>query len=172
MPFANLYNRLIAREVQVAKTRLEPRKVYKIVSYEYVNGKLTTFSGPKSAIIFLIGITPDKVLHCLKISEAQPIKFFSWLKLNLKNNIKYESIVESVNSNKFNDIVVEDTRFGTKFFQKAKNNTIYTQQPGTYRTYILKNVKLIKEITFDTEEMMRLLRIPKPSKTSTKPAEE
>jgi hypothetical protein len=172
MPFALQYNKLIARETQVAKTKLEPRKVYKIISYEYADGNLTTFTGPKSAIIFVIGITPDKILHCLKISESSPRKFFSWLRLNLKRNLKYETIVENVNSNKFNEIVLDDNRLGTKFFQEVKRNTIYTQQPGTYRTYILKNVKLIKEVTFDTKEMLRLLGIPKPSKTTTKPPEE
>ena len=94
MAYGNLYNRLIQKETIVPKSKLEPRRVYKIVSYEYVGGKLTSFNGPESAIIFLISVTPDKILHCIKISEARPSKFFDWLKLNLKRGLKYDAIKE------------------------------------------------------------------------------
>jgi hypothetical protein len=162
MSYANLYNRLIKRESVVAKSKLIPRRIYKIVSYEYVDGKLTTFAGPKSAIIFLIGITPDKMLHCLKISEVQPEKFFNWLKINLKKGLKYDAVKEISEKNTLDELLINDNRVGTKTFQKAKSNVIYQHQPGSYRTYLLNNVKSIKEIYFDSDEFLKLLKLPKP----------
>ena len=166
MAFANLYNKLVKEEVNVGKNLLIPRNVYKIVSYQYVDGTLGSFNGPKSAYVFLIGITPDKVLHCLKISEVQPPKFFNWLKLNIKKGVKNEDIQKYLDESNMSEMITPDNRLGTKIFQKAKSNVIYRQQPGTYRTYLLKNVKVIKKVKFDTEEVLKILKIPNtPSET-------
>lgn len=167
MSFSNLYNRMVLKETQTGKTLLVPRKVYKILSYQLVDGPLKSYTGPNTAYVFIIGITPDRVVHGLKISEVQPIKFFSWLKLNLKNNLKYEQIAEKINSNKFEEITVVDTKLGSKFFQKVKTNIIYNQQPGSYRTYRLKNIKLVKEVTFDPEKVLKLIGIPKSVKSES-----
>ena len=167
MGLANLYNKFIKNESIAAKSKLIPRKIYKITSYEYIDGKLVNYSGNKSAIVFLIGITPDKMLHCLKISEVQPIKFFNWLKLNMKKGLEYDEIKKLVETNAFEQLLMPDTRMGAKTFQKAKNNIIYQQQPGTYRTYFLKNVKSIKDIYFNPDEFMRMLKIPKPAQKTS-----
>lgn len=167
MGLANLYNKFIKNESITPKSKLIPRKVYKITSYEYVDGKLVNYSGNKSAIVFLIGITPDKMLHCLKISEVQPIKFFNWLKLNMKKGLKYEEIEKLIETNAFEELLLPDNRLGLKTFQKAKNNIIYQQQPGTYRTYFLNNVKSIKNVYFNPDEFMRMLKIPKPAEKTS-----
>lgn len=167
MAFANLYNKFIKNESIVPKTKLIPRKVYKINSYEYVDGKLVNYSGNKSAIVFLIGITPDRMLHCLKISEVQPIKFFNWLKLHIKKDLDYDAIKNLVDKNAFNELLLADNRLGAKTFQKAKNNVIYQQQPGTYRTYFVKSIKSIKEVYFNPDEFMKVLRVPKPPQQSS-----
>jgi len=162
MAYGNLYNRLIQKETIVPKSKLEPRRVYKIVSYEYVGGKLTSFNGPESAIIFLISVTPDKILHCIKISEARPSKFFDWLKLNLKRGLKYDEIKEIAEKNTLNELLSPDNRIGSKTFQELKRHGIYEHQPGTYRTYLLNNVKSIKEVKFITDEFLKFLKIRKP----------
>ena len=162
MGFSNLYNKIVKSEFAAQKNRLVPRKVYRIVSYQYVDGELKTLNGSKSSYVFLIGITPDKVLHCLKISEVQPTKFFNWLRLNVKKNLNNEQIIQKIEESAIDEIIVPDTRVGTKYFQNVKTNSIYSQQPGSYRTYILKNVKIINEVIFDSEQIMKLLRIPKP----------
>jgi hypothetical protein len=162
MGFSNLYNKIVKSEFAVQKNRLAPRKVYRIVSYQYVDGELKTFSGTKSAFVFLIGITPDKTLHCLKISEVQPTKFFNWLRLNLKKNLKNEDLIQKIDQSSLDEIIVPDTRVGTRYFQNIKTNTIYSQQPGTYRTYISKNIKAINEVVFDSDQVLKLMRIPKP----------
>lgn len=162
MGFSNAYNQIVKLELAAQKNRLIPRKVYRIVSYQYVDGELKTLSGPKSSYVFLIGITPDKVLHCLKISEVQPTKFFSWLRLNLKKNLNNEQIIQKIDESSIDKIIVPDTRVGTKYFQNIKSNTIYSQQPGTYRTYTLKGIKIINEVIFDSEQVLKLMRIPKP----------
>ena len=168
MPYGNLYNRLIQRESIVPKTKLTPRRIYKIVSYEYVGGKLTSFNGPQSAIIFLISITPDKVLHCIKISEARPEKFFHWLKLNLKRGLKYDEIKEIAEKNTLDELLSPDNKIGSKTFQELKRHGIYEHQPGTYRTYLLNNVKSIKEVKFITDEFLKFLKIPKPKQSTPK----
>lgn len=166
MSYAPQYKLLILKETQTPKNKIIPRKVYKIVTYQYRDGSLKTLTGTKTSYVFLLGITPDRVLNCIKISEVQPIKFFNWLKLQLVPNIDYDQIVQKINSNELHEIVNKDTRIGTKIFQKLKPNQIYNQQPGSYRTYFLSKVKAIEEVTFDTSKIMRLLRIPKPSKNT------
>lgn len=168
MAYGNLYNRLIQKETIVPKSKLEPRRVYKIVSYEYVGGKLTSFNGAESAIIFLISVTPDKILHCIKISEAKPSKFFDWLKLNLKRGLKYDEIKEIAEKNTLDELLSPDNKIGSKTFQVLKRHGIYENQPGTYRTYLLNNVKTIKEVKFITDEFLKFLKIRKPVQPSPK----
>jgi hypothetical protein len=168
MSYGTLYNRIIEKETIVPKSKLEARRVYKIVSYEYVGGKLTSFSGPESAIIFLISITPDKILHCIKISEARPNKFFDWLKLNLKRGLKYDAIREIAEKNTLDELLPADNRTGSKTFMNLKRHGIYEHQPGTYRTYLLNNVKSIKEVKFNTDDFLKFLKIQKPTQLPSK----
>ena len=79
MPFANLYKSYIEQEVGVGKTAIKPRNVYIIESYVYADGKQKSFSGNNTAYIFVIGISPEKVISCIKLSEIKPDKFFKWL---------------------------------------------------------------------------------------------
>jgi hypothetical protein len=79
MPFANLYKSYIEEEVGVGKTAIKPRNVYIIESYVYADGKQKSFSGNNTAYVFVIGISPEKVISCIKLSEIKPDKFFKWL---------------------------------------------------------------------------------------------
>ncbi len=79
MPFENLYKSYIEAEVSVGKTAIKPRNVYIVESYVYADGKQKSFSGNNTAYIFVIGISPEKVISCIKLSEIKPDKFFKWL---------------------------------------------------------------------------------------------
>ncbi len=149
MPFANQYVPFLKYEFEAAKNRLKTRNFYKIVSYEYADGHKKTFSGPKTALIFLIGITPDQKLKCIKISEVRPVKFFAWFKKIIKPSITCEQIKKFYDSQKFEKIIVEDTKIGSGIFSKLKTDSVYNQNPESYRTYSLEGIKTIKTIYFD-----------------------
>lgn len=159
MPYAGLYNKLIVAETNIAKNRIKPRNIYKIITYEYADGTVKSLTGPKSAIVFVLGITPDRKLSCLKISEVQPIKFFNWLKLNLKRGLTESQIDEALKSNEFDTLVQQDNKIGSKIFSKTKTNSIYQQQPGSYRTYFLTSIKLIKQISLEPKEIKKYINI-------------
>lgn len=149
MPFANQYVPFLKYEFEAVKNRLKTRNFYKIVSYEYADGHKKTFSGPKATLIFLIGITPDKKLKCIKISEVRPAKFFAWFKKIIKPSITCEQIKKFYDSQKFEKIIVEDTKMGSGIFSKLKTDSVYNQNPESYRTYSLEGIKTIKTIYFD-----------------------
>ena len=78
MPFSLQYKPFILSEESVSKSQILPRNIYKITSYQYVDGTTKTLSGTKTSIVFAIGITTDKKLTCIKISDIKPDKFFKW----------------------------------------------------------------------------------------------
>ena len=88
------------------------------------------------------------------------------VEIKYKKGVKNEDIQKYLDESNMSEMITPDNRLGTKIFQKAKSNVIYRQQPGTYRTYLLKNVKVIKKVKFDTEEVLKILKIPNtPSET-------
>lgn len=154
MPYANQYKKYIKKEFLAVKTSLKPRNFYKIITYEYADGHKATFSGPKAALVFLIGITPDRKLKCLKLGEVRPEKFFAWFKKLVKPSLTCDKIRESFVNQEFEKIIVEDTKKGAGVFAKVKTDGIYTQNPGTFRTYNIDGIKQIKTIYLDENWLM------------------
>ena len=107
MPFSLQYKPLILSEESVSKSQILPRNIYRITSYQYVDGTTKTLSGTKTSIIFAIGITPDKKLTCIKISDIKPDKFFKWLsqKTGFKFNEGISSKVQGVLNSIINGIL-------------------------------------------------------------------
>lgn len=157
MSFANQYAKYISREFMAVKTSLKTRNFYKIITYEYVDGQKKTFSGPKATLVFLMGITPDKKLTCIKLSEVRPEKFFSWFKKLVKPSLKCDQIREAFVNQEFENIIIEDTRKGNGLFSKVKTDSIYTQNPSTFRTYTIDGIKQIKTIYLDENWLMNEL---------------
>lgn len=149
MPFANQYIPYMKFEFAAVKNRLKPRNFYKIITYEYADGTKKTFSGPKAALIFLVGITPDQKLQCIKISEVRPAKFFAWFKKLIKPSITCEQIKQFYDLQKFEKILIEDTKLGKGIFSKLKTDSVYNQNPESFRTYSLDGIKQIKTIYLD-----------------------
>jgi hypothetical protein len=154
MPYANQYAKYISKEFLAVKTNLKPRNFYKIITYEYADGRKQTFSGAKSTLIFLMGITPDKKITCIKLSEVRPEKFFAWFKKLVKPALKCETIRGHFINQEFEKIIIEDTRKGAGVFSKVKTDSIYTQSPGTFRTYNIAGIKQIKTIYLDENWLM------------------
>jgi hypothetical protein len=70
MPFSLEYKPLIESESSVSKTMIRPRNIYRIKSYKYADGKTKSLAGVETSIVFVIGISPEKVVSCLKITES------------------------------------------------------------------------------------------------------
>jgi hypothetical protein len=144
MAFSSHYKPLILREESVSKSQILPRNIYKITSYEYADGQTKTLSGSTTSIVFVIGITSDKKLTCIKISDIKPDKFFKWLKPLFKKGLT-ESDWKA--EQKLGQLLILGDKQGSKIFnQFVRSNQIYTKEPTSYRTYNISGIKQIQEI--------------------------
>jgi hypothetical protein len=148
MSFSARYLPYIEKEEAVSKSLIRPRNLYKIVSYEYIDGKTKTLTGPKTSYVFVIGIF-EKKLSCIKVSELRPDKFFEWFKTIFKKALTEEKVMES---ERLDDLIVFGDKQGNKIFNTyVKGKQIYTQTPCPYRTYSLDGIKQISEIKLKKE---------------------
>lgn len=144
MPFSTQYRPLILKEESVSKSQILPRNIYKITSYQYADGSTKTLSGTTTSIVFVIGITSDKKLSCIKISDIKPDVFFKWLKPLFRKALKDEDFQAE---QKLAQLITLCDRQGSKIFnQYVKNSSIYKKEPTPYRTYNISGIKQIQEI--------------------------
>jgi hypothetical protein len=148
MAFSARYLPFIETEEAVSKTLVRPRNIYKIVSYEYIDGKTKTLTGPKASYVFVLGIF-EKKLNCIKMSEVRPERFFDWFKTIFRKSLTEEKLMET---ERLDDLIVLGDRQGNKLFNNyVKGKQIYNQNPCPYRTYNLDGIKQISEIKFKKE---------------------
>jgi hypothetical protein len=156
MPYSLQYKPLIESESSVSKTLVRPRNIYKINSYKYKDGNTKSLSGVETSFVFVIGITPDKVVSCIKLSLIKPDIFFRWLKTLIRAGLTEEALK---NAESLEDIIVLDAKDGqTIFNQFVKTSRLYRQNPPTYRTYLLKNIKNIEQVTIKKDILLNLLK--------------
>lgn len=156
MPFSLQYKPLIESENSISKTMVRPRNIYKINSYKYKDGNTKSLAGVETSIVFVIGISPDKIVSCLKITLIKPDIFFKWLKTLVRAGLSNEEIQKAES---LEDIIVLDSKDGKKIFnQFVKNSRLYIQNPQPYRTYLLKNIKNIEEVTIKKEILLKFIK--------------
>jgi len=156
MPYSLQYKPLIESESSVSKTLVRPRNIYKINSYKYKDGNTKSLSGVETSFVFVIGITSDKVVSCIKLSLIKPDIFFRWLKTLIRAGLTEEALK---NAESLEDIIVLDAKDGqTIFNQFVKTSRLYRQNPPTYRTYLLKNIKNIEQVTIKKDILLNLLK--------------
>jgi hypothetical protein len=156
MPFALQYKLLIESESSISKTMIKPRNIYKINSYKYKDGKTKSLAGVETSLVFIIGISPDKIVSCLKISLIKPDIFFKWLKTLIRAGLNEEELQKAES---LDDIILLDNKNGEKIFnQFVKRSRLYLQTPSTYRTYLLKNIKNIEEVKIKKEILLTFLK--------------
>lgn len=156
MPYSLQYKPLIESESPLAKSLVRPRNIYKINSYKYKDGKTKSLAGVETSFVFVIGISPDKVVSCLKISLIKPDIFFKWLKTLIRAGLSEDELQKAES---LEDIITIDAKDGQKIFnQFVKRSRLYHQNPPTYRTYLLKNIKNIEEITIKKDILLNLLK--------------
>jgi hypothetical protein len=157
MAYANLYKKYIKKQAPAQKTNLKTRNIYKIESYQYVDGHKGTFKGPDASLVFLVGITPDRKLSCIKFSEVIPDKFFRWLKTLFKSSVTCQQIRAAIGSGDFEKLLVEDTKKGAAIFSKLKTDRLYKSDPTAFRTYELKGIKSISYLYLDDKFIIEQL---------------
>jgi len=157
MAYANLYRKYIKKQSPAQKTNLKTRNIYKIESYQYVDGHKGTFKGPDASLVFLVGITPDRKLSCIKFSEVIPDKFFRWLKTLFKASVTCQQIRAAIGSGDFEKLLVEDTKKGAAIFSKLKTDRLYKSDPTAFRTYELKGIKSISYLYLDDKFIIEQL---------------
>ncbi len=156
MPYSLQYKPLIESESSVSKTLVRPRNIYKINSYKYKDGNTKSLSGVETSFVFVIGITPDKLVSCVKLSLIKPDIFFRWLKKLIRAGLSEEDLQKAES---LEDIIVLDAKDGqTIFNQFVKTSRLYRQNPPTYRTYLLKNIKNIEQVTIKKDILLNLLK--------------
>jgi len=160
MANANLYKKYIKKQVPAIKTNLKTRNIYKIESYEYVDGTKKIFRGPDASLVFLIGISPDKKLSVIKFSEVIPDRFFRWLKTMFKSSVTCKQIKKAIGNDEFETLLLSDTMKGGATFSKLKSDTLYKTDPSAFRTYTLKGIKSISYLYLDeTYIIEKLLKL-------------
>ena len=160
MANANLYKKYIKKQVPAVKTSLKTRNIYKIESYEYVDGTKKNFRGPDASLVFLVGISPDKKLSVIKFSEVVPDRFFRWLKTMFKASVTCKQIKQAIGAGEFETLMLSDTMKGGATFSKLKTDTLYKTDPSAFRTYTLKGIKSISYLYLDeTYIIEKLLKL-------------
>jgi hypothetical protein len=156
MPFSKEYVPLIEVEEGISKNLIRPRNIYKINSYTYKDGKTKSLAGVETSYIFVIGISPTKVISALKISLIKPKDFFRWLKKLYKPSLSENSINDS---ERLEDILILDNKDGRKIFnQFVAQSRIYNQNIPTYRTYIAKNIKNVELVNLKKEVLIQYIK--------------
>ena len=160
MANANLYKKYIKKQVPAVKTSLKTRNIYKIESYEYVDGTKKIFRGPDASLVFLVGISPDKKLSVIKFSEVVPDRFFRWLKTMFKSSVTCKQIKQAMGAGEFETLMLSDTMKGGATFSKLKTDSLYKTDPTAFRTYTLKGIKSISYLYLDeTYIIEKLLKL-------------
>jgi len=156
MPFALQYKPLIESESSTSKTLIRPRNIYKINNYKYKDGITKSLVGFETSLVFIIGISPEKVVSCLKITLIKPDLFFKWLKKLVRAGLSEE---EMKNTESLEDLIIVDNKDGKKIFnQFVRPSRLYIQNPPAYRTYLLKNIKNIEEVKIKKEILLKFLK--------------
>lgn len=141
-----LYKPYIERARRVARTMIRPMNIYRIVLYRTVDDDLRRHVGEEHVFVFVIGVYDGKV-NCLKISELNPMMFFTWL----KNLVRVRSSAAIDKSNRLDEIMVREAdRSGMSIFNRyVKNSPIVydNQRNPIYRTYVVTGIKYGMEIT-------------------------
>lgn len=151
MPFTLQYNKLVEKEKGVSKTNLRPRNLFRILSYKYKDGEKKTLTGNESAIVFIFGRSANQ-FFAVKVNDIRPEKFFQWLKTLVASDKTDWDKIE-----KLEDALMISDREGKSIFSNLKSSQIYREDPTPYRTYNIKGVGGIEEITLRKDILKKYL---------------
>ena len=166
MPFTQQYTKLFISEESVAKTRLKPLNIYKINSYQYVDGKTKSLSGNKTAFVFCFGIH-EKKLNCIKVTDINPTKFLVFLKSILKKGLKAEAFDKAETLDEL--CIKGDLKGSSIVGSYIKGKTIVeVSGESTYRTYLISGIKSIERMKINPSVLKEMYGIKTEKKEEAK----
>lgn len=159
------WKKIIVEEKTVSVATLKPGNFYKIEVYKYIDGKIRTLSGIKTAYIFLIGKFTNngkKYFAGLKLKSVNPLYFFNDIKLMLSPNPSTSKDIDEAyddsndtTNDEFRNLLRNISTDGRNLFSTIKTKSrIYE---GNYREYIVDSVKSVKYISIDPEFLKNVI---------------
>lgn len=156
MQYYRDYKPIIKEELGVGPNLIRPRNIYKINSYKYLDGKTKSLAGNDTSLVFVIGISPEKIVSGIKINMIKPDIFYRWFKKLFQPGLTEEAID---NSEDLDELLILDNKDGKKIFsQFIRPTAFYRKEPSVYRTYILKNIKSAEEIKIKKEVLKKIYK--------------
>lgn len=156
MPYAIQYKKFIDKEVKTSKSKLKPRKIYRITSYTYADGEQKVMAGINTSYIFATGIYHKK-LYGIKLTLIRPDTFFKWLKTIMLKNLKESDFIDA---KLLSNYLIYGEKTGTKIFNSyVKGNSIYKKDPSAFRTYNVDGIKQISEVVLKTDKLAEIYGI-------------
>jgi hypothetical protein len=144
MPYAVQYLQYVEAEIPVSRTLIRPRNIYRIKNYKDVEGKSHSYTGNKSAIVFVLGIA-DKKVWAIRMTDIRPVFFWNWMKPMFRPGLIINDKIK-----RLEDMLIKDTRNGKKIFENfVKTKQIYGLKPEVFRTYELTGINTIAELKMD-----------------------
>jgi hypothetical protein len=167
MSFALQYNQLILSSDRVAKSLIQPKNIYKITSYKYVDGTTKILAGTDTSIVFVTGISPDrKIVTGIKITLVRPDIFFNWLRKLFQKGLTEESFKDNL---ELSELLIKSDKQGKALFNSfIKGSTLYRQSESPYRTYTMAGIKNIEKVFFKTELLKKAAGLIGSKKTQAK----
>lgn len=156
MQYYRDYKPIISEELGVGPNLIKPRNIYKINSYKYIDGKTKSLAGNDTSLVFVIGVSPDKIISGIKINMIKPDIFYRWFKKLFQKGLTEEAID---NSEDLDELLILDNKDGKKIFtQFIQPTAFYRKEPSVYRTYIQKSIKSIEEIKIKKEVLKKIYK--------------
>ena len=164
MAYARQYLKFVESEYKIGKGMIKPRNIYKIQSYEYVDGTTKTLTGPNANYVFVFGIFNKKLLG-IKFTEVQPDKFKIWFKTLFRPHLTEDEIDKA---EALSDLIKKGGRDGSEIFSAyIKGKPIYEGKIETYRTYNIESIKQIKIVNL-SKDYIKLINNITPTPLSDK----
>ena len=159
MPFSTQYKPFIEKEERISKNFIKPLEIYRISTYKYAEGNITSLAGSKSALVFSIG-TYDGKFNCIKISEVRPDLFFRFM-----STLKNKSLTEQkIDDSKFlYDLMIEygSDKSGKLIYDRhIKNSSQFRNlknQYNPYRTYNLDGLIYVQRVNLKKDYLKNIL---------------
>ena len=159
--FNNLYKPYIENEERVTRKFLRPLEIYRISTYKYTDGGVESLAGPKSALVFCIGVVESKErLHCIKLSKIRPDYFFRFLK-KIKNKSLTESKIDE--SEHLYDMMLEygSDKTGRVLYDRTISKLVEYKSlkriADPYRTYDINGIRYIRRVNFKKDILKQIL---------------
>jgi len=152
MNYYNQYRQYLGSSNRIPKQQIQPYGIYKISTYNYVDGGRKQLKGKDETLIFVTGIFQKKV-SALKLSNIQPIKFLNWFKRVANNVVDKENLSE--NTGLYEVELPMDIGGNRIYDSYIKNNRDFVAKGAAYRTYKLEGIQYVSEVFLNSDTIKK-----------------